>query len=151
MDWLGFATLAGGIVTAAIGAYALIRRGRVDAGAAETATEASATDAFLKGQQAFQEYTNKLVADSVQAAVAPMQKQLDEMKVQLQTVRDESHEMNVAVRARETQLWIWNLNGRTGPLPALPAPILQRLELSHLVPYDELEDTVQTRREEGRS
>ena len=41
--------------------------------------------------------------------------------------------MHDAIRARETQLWLWNQAGRSGALPMLPKPILERLGLIHLI------------------
>lgn len=72
-------------------------------------------------------YINERVEAEVERKVAPI-------RAELETVKGESHEMNVAVRARETQLWLWDQRGRPGVLPMLPAPILERLGLAHLHP-----------------
>lgn len=68
----------------------------------------------------------KYIREEVERQVAPI-------RAELQTLKRESHEMNDAVRARETQLWLWDQRGRNGELPQLPAPILMRLGLGHLV------------------
>lgn len=72
-------------------------------------------------------YINERVEAEVERKVAPI-------RAELEKVRGESHEMNDAVRARETQLWLWNQRGRPGDLPALPVPILERLGLAHFHP-----------------
>lgn len=66
------------------------------------------------------------IREEVERQVAPIREQLA-------TLKAESHEMHDAVRARETQLWLWNQRGRQGALPMLPKPILDRLGLIHLV------------------
>jgi len=68
-----------------------------------------------------------------QAIEAEVERQVAPMREELRRVKDESHEMHDAVRARETQLWLWDQRGRPGDLPMLPSPILQRLGLGHLV------------------
>lgn len=67
----------------------------------------------------------RYIRDEVERQVAPIR---DEMK----KLKSESHEMHDAVRARETQLWLWDQRGRQGALPMLPKPILARLGLIHL-------------------
>jgi len=67
------------------------------------------------------------------AIEAEVERQVAPMREALQKVKDESREMHDAVRARETQLWLWDQRGRPGDLPMLPSPILQRLGLGHLV------------------
>lgn len=69
-------------------------------------------------------YINERVEAEVERLVAPIREEM-------QKVKNESHEMNDAVRARETQLWLWDQRGRSGSLPKLPAPILERLGLGH--------------------
>lgn len=66
------------------------------------------------------------IREEVERQVAPI-------RAELQTVKNESHEMHDAVRARETQLWLWDQRGRSGDLPMLPTPILTRLGLKYLV------------------
>jgi hypothetical protein len=74
----------------------------------------------------------RYIRDEVERQVAPI-------RAEMQTLKRESHEMNDAVRARETQLWLWDQRGRAGDLPMLPAPILERLGLAHLHPTDHKE------------
>lgn len=75
-----------------------------------------------------------------------VQRQVDEamkeVRGKLDTAVRESHEMNDAVRTRETQLWLWDQKGRHGDVPMLPAPLLRKLGLGHLIPGALLEDTV---------
>src|SRR5690606_4847786 len=98
----------------------------------ETKAEKAATAAFLDGQAAFQEYVEGVVNQRVATAVAGLQAQLDELTEKLTGVQRESHEMNDAIRSRETQLWLWGIHGRSGPMPELPAPIRQKLGIGHL-------------------
>jgi hypothetical protein len=76
-------------------------------------------------------YIRSEVASQVEAEV---ERRMAPIRAEMATVKRESHEMNDAVRARETQLWLWDQRGRSGELPMLPAPILERLGLAHLHP-----------------
>lgn len=115
------------------GAWLLFRGKKVDQSTEETRVEASATDAFLQGQRAFQEYVDDVVDERVAAAVAGLQGQIAALEERLTKVQTESHEMNDAVRHQQTQAWLWDLRGRQGPLPMMPEPILRRLGLIHLI------------------
>jgi TolA-binding protein len=142
MEWLG--QVATGLVSALSGfggAYLLFRGKKVEQKTQETVTEATAIDAFLKGQQSFSEFLQRTVTERVTAEVADLQGQVTELQGEVAAMRKESHEMNDAIRARETQLWLWNIRNRPGPMPALPAPILARLGISHLSPDAVDEDT----------
>ena len=79
-------------------------------------------------------YIREQVEEEVERRVAPI-------RAELQTIKAESHEMNDAVRARETQLWLWDQRGRAGNLPMLPVPILERLGLAHLHPDHHLKES----------
>lgn len=61
-----------------------------------------------------------------------VERQVAPIRIELNQVKSESHEMSVAVRARETQLWLWDQRGRPGQLPMLLDPILHRLGLGYL-------------------
>ncbi|MGK9222083.1 MULTISPECIES: hypothetical protein [unclassified Microbacterium] len=126
------------------GAWLLFRQKKVEAETEESKLEASATDAFLKGQQAFQTYVDGIVQARVAAAVAELQDELGKVRAEMATMRRESHEMNDAIRARETQLWLWNIRNRPGPMPELPHALLARLGISHLSTYTDLGDTQPT-------
>jgi len=132
MDWGTIWTTAGSIVATFIGAYFLFRNKKVDKQIKDAEVGATAEDAFLKGQVAFQKYVDDVVSREVSAAVADFQIRLTDMEVRLTAVQLESHEMNDAVRSRETELWLWNIHGRAGEIPELPMPILSRLGISHL-------------------
>lgn len=125
------------LIAGVVGAWLLFRGKKVDAGTEKKKVEASATDAFLQGQRAFQEYVDDVVDERVTAAVAGLQQQIANLEERLTTVQNESHEMNDAVRHQQTQAWLWDLRGRQGPLPMLPEPILRRLGLLHLIPTKE--------------
>lgn len=71
-----------------------------------------------------------LLADRIREEV---ERQVKPIREKLQRLEDESQEMHNAIRARETQLWLWDQQGRAGGLPMLPAPILQRLGLQHFI------------------
>lgn len=75
-------------------------------------------------------YINERVEAEVERKLAPIRSELEK-------VRGESHEMNDAVRAHVTQTWLWDQRGRPGDLPMLPAPILTRLGLGHLIHHHE--------------
>lgn len=115
------------------GAWLLFRGKKVDQSTEETKVEASATDAFLQGQRAFQEYVDDVVDERVAVAVEGLKEQIAALEERLTTVQSESHEMNDAVRHQQTQAWLWDLRGRQGPLPMMPEPILRRLGLIHLI------------------
>lgn len=119
------------------GAWLLFRGKKVDQSTEETRVEASATDAFLQGQRAFQEYVDDVVDERVAVAVEGLKEQIARLEERLTKVQSESHEMNDAVRHQQTQAWLWDLRGREGPLPMMPEPILRRLGLVHLIPSKE--------------
>jgi uncharacterized coiled-coil protein SlyX len=125
-------TALASLIAGGIGAFFLFRGKKVDQETEETKAEKAATAAFLDGQAAFQEYVEGVVNQRVSTAVAGLQAQLDELTEKLSGVQREAHEMNDAIRSRETQLWLWNIRNRTGPMPELPAPILKRLGIGHL-------------------
>lgn len=132
MDWSPILVAACASVGTLIGSYFLFRGKKVEKQTKEIEVEASAEDAFLKGQVAFQKYVDDVVERQVSAAVAGFQARLSDMEARLAAVSLESHEMNDAVRSRETQLWLWNIKGRAGEIPELPMPILERLGITHL-------------------
>lgn len=133
MEWLTpvLSALAAAGATI-IGAYFVFRGKKAETDAAEAEVEAGAADAFLKGQTAFQAYVDGVVQQRVTAAVEELQQKVAQMSLDMRAMRDESHEMNDAIRARETQLWLWNIRNRQGPMPGLPAPILEKLGIAHL-------------------
>lgn len=132
MDWGALLTTIGVGVSAFIGAWFVFRGKKVDKQIKEVEVEASAEVAFLNGQVTFQKYVDETVERQVKAATAEVQRRLTEVELRLESVQQESHEMNDAVRSRETQLWLWNIRGRAGEMPGLPEPILVRLGIIHL-------------------
>lgn len=124
MDW----TLAigiGGPLLALIGvlstAWASVRVKRGDQRIAEIAANQSDIAARFDDASQLAQY----IREEVERQVKPIR---DEMK----RVKQESHEMHDVVRARETQLWKWNIQGRAGEMPELPTPILEKLGIAHL-------------------
>ncbi|MBT2484846.1 MULTISPECIES: hypothetical protein [unclassified Microbacterium] len=126
-------TVLGSISVGLGGAWLLFRGKKVEAETEETKTESAATTAFLNGQVEFQEFVEGVVQQRVTAAVADLQTQVTDLAAKLAVVQQESHEMNDAIRSRETRLWLWNnIEKRLGPMPELPLPILRRLGIGHL-------------------
>lgn len=137
-------SILGGSGATAFGAWLLFRGKKGDQKVEESKTEASATAAFLEGQVAFQEYVDKVVEKQVETATESLRAQLADFATKLEGVQKESHEMNDAFRHRETQLWLWNIKDRPGPMPELPQPILDRLGIGHLAALTTLRDSVPT-------
>lgn len=80
------------------------------------------------------DYIDSEVEKQVERQVAPIRQKLSEVEA-------ESHEIAVAVRSREVQLWMWDNQGRAGLMPQLPAIVLSKLGISHLFTSDE-HDTI---------
>lgn len=80
------------------------------------------------------DYISAEVEKQVERQVAPIKQKLAEVEA-------ESHEIAVAVRSREVQLWMWNIQGRAGQMPQLPSVILMKLGIGHLF-SDEEHDTI---------
>lgn len=125
-------TAAGSMVAGAIASFFLFRGKRVEQETEESKAEAAATTAFLNGQVEFQEFVERVVAQRVEVAVAGLQAQVTDLATKLAGVQAESLEMQDAIKARETQLWLWNIRKRQGPMPELPMPILESLGIGHL-------------------
>lgn len=149
MEWLGPALSALGASGATMfGAWLLFRGRRVDQEIAATdaevetkKVETTAAAEFLKGQQAFQTYIDELLEKRVDDAVGELRTKVADLEGVVATMQAESHELHVAVRSRETQLWLWNIRGRSGPMPEFPTPILEKLNLTHLTGLGDVEDT----------
>lgn len=127
--WLGWASIifsAGAIITSAW--FGLRGKRGETAVAAESAKEEAFASRFDDASQLAQ-----YIRTEVERQVAP--------------IKTEFHEFTNAVRARETQLWLWDLQGRAGQLPMLPGPILQRLGLAQLFGLP-MEDTEPVKRKE---
>lgn len=122
------AALIGGMVTVALAVIALWRFRRKDRADAQQVEEGTISGRF-KDADALMRYIDERVDERTASLAA----ELAEVKSKLKTVGRESHEMHDAVRARETQLWLWDQRGRNGVLPRLPEPILRRLGLGHLI------------------
>jgi hypothetical protein len=121
---IAFIGLAATAATALIAFWRFRRKDRADAQQVEEGT----ISGRFKDADALMRY----IDERVEERTAAIEKSLDEMRAKLTTVSAESREMHDAVRARETQLWLWNQKGRLGVLPMLPDPILHRLGLGSL-------------------
>lgn len=91
---------------------------------AESARQSAIAERFDDASE-LAKYIREQIEQEVERQVAPIRAELDRVK-------SESHEMHDAVRARETQLWLWDQRGRPGQLPMLPDPILHRLGLGYM-------------------
>lgn len=125
-------SIIGGSGATAFGAWLLFRGKKGDQKVERAKVDATTATSFLDGQVAFQEYVDKQVDEKVAQATSELRAQLADFAEKLEAVQKESHEMNDAIRHRETELWLWNIKGRPGPLPVLPDPILKRLGIAHL-------------------
>jgi len=119
MDWLVFAAVPIGGVLTGLTVYIATRKRDKSSDLAARWDDAS-------------ELSQKM-RDAIEREV---ERQVAPIRAELEKVKSESHEMNVAVRARETQLWLWDQRGRPGQLPKLPDPILHRLGLGYLADDD---------------
>ena len=137
MDWQPIAGIIAAVLSAlgVTGAAWLAFRGKKGEThvSAVTAQEAAIAARWDDASE-LAKYIREQIEAEVERQVAPFRTQLNQLKT-------ESHEMNDAVRARETQLWLWDQRGRPGDLPMLPAPILIRLGLGHLTPATPSKET----------
>jgi len=117
--------LASAVILALIALWRFRRKDRADAQQVEEGT----ISGRFKDADALMRY----IDERVEERTATLAAELEEVRTKLRSVGDESREMHTAVRARETQLWLWNHRGRPGSLPMLPEPILQRLGLGDLI------------------
>lgn len=115
--WVGIVLggLTGGGLLSAVLIFIATRKRDAQSGIAERFDDASELTKYVDAR--------------IEAAVAPLRKELEQVKT-------ESHQMNDAIRARETQLWMWDQKGRLGDLPKLPDPILHRLGLGYFADAD---------------
>jgi len=120
--------LLSALLVALVAFWRFRRKDRADAQQVEEGT----ISGRFKDADALMRY----IDDRVDERTAQLSAQLGEVQEKLKTVGRESHEMHDAVRARETQLWLWNHRGRPGDLPMLPEPILRRLGLGHMIGDD---------------
>ena len=116
--YIGAISLLTALLLFGLGWFRFRRKDRVEV---EAQRQAALSERFDDASE-----LTKYIDQRVEEKVAPIRAQLEALKV-------ESHEMHDAVRARETQLWLWDQRGRDGALPMLPKPILERLGLIHLI------------------
>ena len=76
-------------------------------------------------------YVQEQVKAAVEEAVAPLRKQIEELKAQ-------NHRVHDAFRSFFTKLWVWDRNGRIGQMPAVDPQLMEELRLAHLLelPFD---------------
>ncbi|WP_425836922.1 hypothetical protein [Microbacterium sp. PA5] len=136
---LGWGSIIFSSAAIVIAAWLGLRGKRGETSVAETEAQQAALNARFDDASQIAKYIDERVEQKVKP-----------IRDELATVKAESSEMHHAVRARETQLWLWDLRGRAGDLPMLPAPILERLGLGHLLGLP-LEDTEPTTPKAGSS
>jgi len=123
--YIGAISLLTAVLLFGLGWFRFRGKDRVEVEAQKQAAEAQRQAALSERFEDASELT-KYIDQRVEEKVAPIRDELKKLKT-------ESHEMHDAVRARETQLWLWDQRGRQGALPMLPKPILERLSLIHLI------------------
>lgn len=127
--FLGWASIVASAAAVVIAAWLGLRGKRGENDVAEGVAQQAALNARFDDASQIAKYIDERVEQKVKP-----------IRDELQLVKAESSEMHHAVRSRETQLWLWDLRGRAGELPMLPAPILERLGLGYLL-GPPLEDT----------
>lgn len=125
MDWLQIIGPLFGFAGIAASAWFGFRGKKREVVSQETIAQRTAIAERWDDASELAKYIREQIEQEVERQVAPIRAELDRVK-------NESHEMHDAVRARETQLWLWDQRGRPGDLPMLPAPILTRLGLGYL-------------------
>lgn len=140
MTWADLIAPAIAFLGVAVAAWLALRGKKGETKVAASAQADSSLASRFDDASDLARYVREQVEAEVERQVAPIRKELA-------IVKAESHEMNDAVRARETQLWMWEHQNRPGNLPTLPPAILHRLGLGHLIPPDALGDTIQITRD----
>ncbi|QQO39328.1 hypothetical protein SEA_CRUNCHYBOI_42 [Microbacterium phage CrunchyBoi] len=88
-----------------------------------------------------QKYVQEQVKAAVAEAILPLQTEITELK-------KASHRVHDAFRSFFTLLWVWDRNGRIGPMPTVPRDILAEIRLGHFLDLP-FEDTEPVRRKES--
>lgn len=125
-EWMQIVGPTLGLVGVFLAAWFGFRGKKGETSVAATSAQEAAIAARWDDASELAKYIREQIEAEVERKVAPI-------RDELYRVRSESHEMHDAVRARETQLWIWDQRGRQGNLPMLPVPVLNKLGLGHLV------------------
>lgn len=125
--------LIGGALSGIAGLWAFFRSGgrkklKVEQAAQEQATKAQAQSQL---SELFEDTTalKKYVDEAVATAVAPLERKLET-----------ASRLHSAFRTFFTQVFFWDRGGRVGPLPLVPANVLEELRLEHFLGLP-LEDT----------
>lgn len=120
--------LVSAVLVALIAVWRFRRKDRADAAAVEEGT----ISGRFKDADSLMQY----IDERVDARTAEMSVKVTELSDKLREVKAQFDELTEAVHANVTQQWIWDRRGRPGPLPMLPAPVLSRLRLGHLMDPD---------------
>ena len=103
-------------------------------------TEAANKDAAIASRFDDASDLAKYIREEVDKQVEPLRRELAEVKADRQ-------DMYAAFRTYAVQSWLWDTRGRFGNMPMLPLSILHRLGIGNLVARDELDDTIELRKE----
>ena len=147
MDWSVIVSLAGAILTlcgTVVVAIFGFRGKKVEVNATEKQNTESAIGARWDDASELATKMRAYIEEEVEKQVAPIRQRLADVEA-------ESHELAVAVRSREAQLWMWDIQGRAGHMPLLPATIYAKLGIGHLFTvqdYDSIEQTIQGEKNE---
>lgn len=124
-EWMQIVGPTLGLVGVFLAAWFGFRGKKGETTVAATTAQEAAIAARWDDASELAKYIREQIETEVERKVAPIRDELNRVK-------SESHEMYDAVRARETQLWLWDQRGRVGSLPSLPDPILHRLGIGYL-------------------
>lgn len=137
--WIALISLAasGGTFAAFIGWLRYRKKDKVEV---EAQRQVALGELFDNAND-LQKYVQVQVKSAVEEAVAPLRKELEDLKAA-------SHRIHDAFRSFFTLLWVWDRDGRRGPMPAVPRDILAELRLGHFLDFP-FEDTQPTHPKEN--
>lgn len=128
-DWSGVFENAiltvGSAGSSFLGAWLLFRGKKGETSVASATAQDAAIAARWDDASQLAEYIRAEVERQVEKQVQPI-------RDELATVKEEARIIRNAIRAYEFQLWFWDQRGRIGPRPTLPEDILKLLGLEHL-------------------
>ena len=124
-----YIAIISGLVSLALAILAWFRFGQKDRVEIEAQKQVTLSERFGDASD-----LDRYVNDRIEKALAPLRKEMSELRTASNRIHD-------AVRAFFTQLWVWDRDGREGPMPGLPPEILTELRLGHFldVPFDDTE------------
>ena len=126
---IGLAT-GGGVSAAFVGWLRFRKKDKVEV---EAQRQVALGELFDNAND-LQQYVQAQVKVAVAEAIAPLEKELKDLK-------EASHRIHDAFRSFFTQLWVWDRGGRQGQMPVVPRDILAELRLGHFLdlPFEDTE------------